>query len=76
MEAALNRNVLWEHREYPDDGNHDHCLFTWETIAAYAETRSGYWSREYGWITKSAYDDFIRDDIYRLREARSYHLER
>lgn len=67
MKAALDTGAIWQHRKYPDDGNHDHCLFSWETIAAYGETNTGYWCREHGWITEKAYEDFIRDDIYRLR---------
>jgi hypothetical protein len=70
MEAALDAATVWEHREYPDDGSHDHCLFTWETIAAYAENRVGWYSEKHGWVTAKAYQDFIANDVYHLREHR------
>jgi hypothetical protein len=67
MEAVLDTSVSWERRVYPDNGDHDHCTFTWETIASYAENKSGYWSKKYHWITERAYRDFIINDIYHLR---------
>ena len=66
MEAVLDIKAQWTREKYPDNGNHEHCLLTWETIAAYAENNEGYHSR-HGWITVNAYNRFIRDDIYRLR---------
>jgi hypothetical protein len=70
MEAALDQNAVWEYMTYPDNGNHEHCLFTWTTIAAYVDyDRTGYWCGKYGWITEKSYQDFIRDDIYHLREG-------
>lgn len=69
MDAALDTSAVWVHREYPDDGDHAHCLFTWVTIASYAAEKSGYFSDEHGWITEQAFRDYIRDDVYRLRAA-------
>lgn len=68
MAAVLDTSATWERRTYPDDGNHDHCLFTWETIASYAAEKSGYWSERHGCVTEQAYTDFILNDIYRLPE--------
>jgi hypothetical protein len=68
MDAVLDTTATWEHREYPNDGTHEHCLFTWETIAPYAVERSGYWSSAHGWVTEKAYTDFILNDVYHLRE--------
>ncbi|MEE9346084.1 MAG: hypothetical protein V3U88_10810 [Methylococcales bacterium] len=67
MDAALDTSEKWEKRKYPDNGNHEHCLFSWETIASYAECSEGYYSEKYGWITCESYNDFIVGDIYRLR---------
>jgi hypothetical protein len=67
MEAALDVGAKWTRRTYPDDGTHQHCLFTWESIEANAEHPEGYYSEEHGWISVRAYEDFIRDDIYRVR---------
>ncbi len=69
MEAATDRKATWEHRVHPDDGDHHHCLFTWEAISSYGSTKDGYWSDQYGWITTQAYLDFILNDVYQLRDA-------
>ena len=69
MKAALDTEAPWEHRRYPDNGDHDHCLFNWETIAAYAEQKAGWWSAKHGWVSEKAYQDFIANDVYHLRES-------
>lgn len=69
MKAALDTAAVWDYRVYPDDGNHDHCVFTWETISKSTEVKDGYWCEPYGWIAKQAYDDFIVRDVYHLRET-------
>ncbi|NOS81472.1 MAG: hypothetical protein E8D46_06355 [Nitrospira sp.] len=66
MEAALDTKAEWVREKYPDNNDHEHCLFTWETITANSEISEGYRSK-YGWITVNAYEKFIREDIYRLR---------
>lgn len=67
MEAALDATASWRLEKYPDNGGHDHCLFTWETIAAHTGHREAYHSR-HGWISVEAYNKIIRDDVYRIRE--------
>jgi hypothetical protein len=67
MTAALDAAARWQHLPYPDDGSHQHCLFSWETIASYAPARSGYFSPAHGWITEQAYKEVIEDDVYHLR---------
>jgi hypothetical protein len=67
MDAALDIGAKWTRRAYPDDGSHVHCLFTWESIEANSDHPEGYHSDEHGWISVRAYEDFIRDDIYRVR---------
>jgi hypothetical protein len=70
MRAALDQTAIWERRVYPGEvGDHDHCLFTWETISSYAGAKEGYWTEKYGWITTQAYEDFIIKDIYHLRAS-------
>jgi hypothetical protein len=67
MDAALDVRCEWKRLAYPDNGSHDHCLFTWETISASTGERLGYFSEKYGWITEKAYMDFIVRDVFRLR---------
>jgi hypothetical protein len=68
MDAALDVATRWTRLAYPDDGTHEHCLFTWKAISSHTGQRIGYCSQKYGWITEQAYMDFIVRDIYRLRE--------
>src|SRR5258706_11406480 len=67
LQAVRDIDAKWIRKNYPDNGEHNHCLFTWETISSYAGEREAYWSEKYGWITVKAYEDFIAKDIYRLR---------
>ena len=68
MDAALDTATTWRREQYPDDGTHQHCLFTWAAIEAKSENPVAYHSK-YGWVTVRAYENFIRDDIYRIRES-------
>ena len=68
MEAALDVGEKWDKRKYPDNGDHEHCIFSWETIAFYAECNEAYFSEKYGWITCDSYKKFIEGDIYHLRD--------
>jgi hypothetical protein len=67
LQVVLDVDANWIRKDYPDNGDHSHCLFTWETISWYSGERAGYWSEKYGWTTVTAYEDFIAKDIYRLR---------
>ena len=67
MNAVLDKSMKWELQDYPNKG-HDHCLLTWETIAAYANERRGYHS-SHGWITVAAYQKFIMQDILFIRRC-------
>lgn len=71
LDAAMDTEAVWSLRDYPDNGDHDHSLFTWDTIAAYADNKQGYFNERHGWVTVEAYAQFIKGDLYRLREARS-----
>jgi len=66
LDAVVDENANWQLCEYPEDEAHTHCLLTWETIAAYVDHRVGYVSK-HGWITLDAYNEYIRDDVLRLR---------
>jgi hypothetical protein len=71
LDAVLDRQAVWVRERYPDDGAHEHCLLTWETIAAYGPyQREGYRS-EHGWITMAAYETYIEKDLLRLRGDQS-----
>jgi len=74
MDAVRDKSAQWELLAYPDNGDHNHCLLTWETISAYTSEREGYHSR-HGWITLKAYHDFIEQDLLRVRShSRSIEL--
>jgi hypothetical protein len=67
LEAVTDTKRNWIYAEYPDNGDHDHCLLTWETIAAYSEHKGGYRSGK-DWITEEAYKTYILEDRLRLRQ--------
>jgi hypothetical protein len=67
MKAALDSDGGWRRLAYPNDGTHEHCLFTSETISSYTGEKIGYYSANHGWITERSYMEFIVRDIYRLR---------
>ena len=48
MAAALDTAAEWKRLRYPNDGSHEHCLFSWETIASYAPACSAYFSEPMG----------------------------
>lgn len=66
MDTVRDVTAECELQNYPDNDNHDHCLLTWETIAAYTDHKEGYRSSD-GWITVAAYREFIEKDALRLR---------
>jgi hypothetical protein len=68
MEAALDVETPWTRSFYPDDGSHEHCLFSWASIEAGTENAEGYYSK-YGWITVRSFEAFIRDDVYGVRQS-------
>lgn len=67
MDAALDKENVWELLDYPDDGTDSQCLFTWETICSYRELSRG-WKSRYGWATEAAYTQHILRDEYGLQE--------
>ncbi len=70
MAAALDTDAVWKRKDYPDNGSHEHCIFTWETMSAYSGISTGWWSEAHGWVTNAAYEDHIKGDKYRLRDRR------
>ncbi len=71
MDAVLDESALWHRRVYPDNGDHDHCLLTYDTLAAYGDyAHEGYFHEAHGWVTVEAYELYIRDDVCRLRQPR------
>jgi hypothetical protein len=68
LNALRDRLVHWDLLDFPDNGDHDHCLLTWATMAAYADQKRGYHS-SYGWVTEAAYQEYIERDVLRVRRA-------
>jgi hypothetical protein len=66
MDAVTDVRREWELKVYPDNGSHEHCLLTFETISAYQGQKRGYESNG-DWIVPEAYEKYIRDDFLRLR---------
>jgi hypothetical protein len=64
---VLDLERIWSRERYPDDGSHEHCFLSWESIASYADNKEGYRSGGL-WITVDAYEKYIRDDIFRCRQ--------
>lgn len=70
MDAALDTEADWQHNAFPDNGDHEHCLFTWATITSSVDEGFAWWSEKHGWISEQAYEDYIVNDKYRLRNPR------
>jgi hypothetical protein len=68
LNAVRDELVHWDLLDYPDDGDHDHCLLTSTTIAAYADQKRGYHS-SYGWVTVAAWQEYVERDVLRVRRA-------
>jgi hypothetical protein len=65
-DLVTNSSLTWHRKSYPDNGSHTHCPITWQAISADKEPREGYKCGNV-WITIEAYENFIRDDIYKCR---------
>jgi ribosomal protein S18 acetylase RimI-like enzyme len=66
MDAVRDISADWERKNYPYDGEHDHCILTCQAIANYSEHKEGYVS-EHGWVTVEAYQKYIENDQSRIR---------
>lgn len=66
LELVTDTTRQWVREQYPDNGGHDHCPLTWETIAANAGDGMAYRSGN-DWISTTAYEKYIRDDHLRVR---------
>ena len=68
MDAVRDMSATWARLSYPNDGEHDHCLLSWETIAAYADHKEGYHS-SHGWVAVESFHEYIETDRLRIRSA-------
>jgi hypothetical protein len=66
LSSVKDTSRIWVRELYPDNGGHEHCLLTWEYIAAYADHKEGYHSGR-DWITVGAYQTYIENDLLRIR---------
>lgn len=66
LEAVCDTDTVWVKKIIPE-GEHEHCLLSYEKIGEGGETNEGYFSKKYGWITVDAYNKYILNDILRLR---------
>jgi len=67
LEAVADTKANWVYKVYPANGSHEHCLLSWETIAAYGDYLHDGYHSEHGWITVEAYRKYIKLDMLRLR---------
>jgi hypothetical protein len=63
MDIVTDTSRRWKRRVYPENGDHDHCRLTWESIDAGAEA----YRSNRDWITVDAYNKYIRDDFLKVR---------
>jgi hypothetical protein len=68
LDIIADPSRTWTLRRYPDNGDHAHCLVSWETIAAFSDHKSGYES-EGVWLTESGYKKYLIDDYYKIRKG-------
>jgi hypothetical protein len=57
----------WRYSVYPNDGTHAHCELTYLGIGADEDDKDGYFLGEL-WVTRAAYQQYIRDDIFHCRD--------
>lgn len=67
LDAVTNVGLAWQLKAY-DESDHDHSLLTWTTILAGEEA---YRSTNGDWVSRDAYERYIRDDLLRLRPGAS-----
>ena len=67
FDIVADLGARWEERAYPRDGDHDHCPLSHQKLSADGPLTVGYWSPDYGWISRSAYRDEIVGDRYGVR---------
>jgi hypothetical protein len=60
--AATDTDLRWQRARF-SEGDHEHCLLTWKTIAPGEDA----YRSDAGWISEEAYARFIADDRLRLR---------
>ena len=56
----------WRFAPYPNDGSHAHCELTYVGIGAAEEHKDGYFLENI-WVTREAYENYIRDDVFHCR---------
>jgi hypothetical protein len=61
-DAVADRSRVWKLQTFTE-GDHDHCLLTWETIYPGDDA---YRSDAGEWMSVEAYERFVRDDILRV----------
>jgi len=68
LDIVVDPSRTWTLRQYPDNGDHSHCLLTWETIAANSDHKQGYESDGI-WLTEDAYKKYVIDDYYKIKNG-------
>jgi len=69
LQAVTNTSRQWTYEVYPSNGDHDHCILSWEPIGVDEVHKAGYRSGK-DWITEEAYRTYIVNDKHRLRHRK------
>ena len=63
LSLVTDNDVQW-HRRIFNKGDHTHCLLTFDEIE---RGTTAYQADDQGWVTVDAWEEYIRDDVLRLR---------
>ena len=66
FDLVANPSDGWRLAKYPNDGSHAHCELTYVGIGAAEEHKDGYFLGSI-WVTRDAYENCIRDDMFHCR---------
>ena len=67
LDLVMDTALAWQQETYRRTGDHEHCPLTWETIGP---GDVGYHSSRGNWISVRAYEQYIRNDILRVRPTK------
>jgi hypothetical protein len=70
LELAMSDASAWKKAFYPDNGDHDHCALTWETIAAYGDYIHEAYTNGSDWITPDAFNRYIVGNEAHVRKQK------
>jgi hypothetical protein len=67
FDLVTNPSTGWQYSVYPSDGSHAHCELTYVGIGSDEDNKDGYFLGDL-WVTREAFESYIRDDIFHCRD--------